>query len=143
MSPPPTGTPRKRGAQPANQNATKHGLYSRYLRQAEIPPIQIGLPYDLTTEINLMRYVILRALELCNQSQESSDVSINLRLLDNVRRATSLLSRLLLLQNKYFGESASLQAMLCQKCQQTEQDNELLKPPYQPSSSSGPPPNDR
>jgi hypothetical protein len=113
------------------------------LRQAEIPPIQLGLSTDLTAEIDLLRYVILRALELCNQSQESSDVSINLRLLDNVRRATSLLSRLLLLKNKYFGEMASSQATLCQRCQQIEQDNDLLKPLNHPPSSSGPPSNER
>lgn len=139
MSPPPKSTPRKRGAQPGNQNAIKHGLYSRYLRQAEIPVTQPDPSTGFTAEINLLRYVILRSLEINAGLLEDTDPYLNLRLLENIRRATTLLSRLLLLHRLYFGEIQSLEPTLRQKRDENMPADDLLKPIYQPPPPTGTP----
>lgn len=56
--------PRKRGAQPRNTNALRHGFYSRYLRQAELKDLDHLEPSDLASEIAMLRAVTRRVLEL-------------------------------------------------------------------------------
>jgi hypothetical protein len=54
---------RKPGAQPGNTNAFKHGFYSRFFKGGEISDLD-GVTADLTSEINMMRVVISRALDV-------------------------------------------------------------------------------
>jgi hypothetical protein len=92
----------------------------------------IKLSAGFTAEINLLRYVILRSLEIGAGLLENTDPYVNLRLLENIRRATTLLSRLLLLHHLYFGEMQSLEPALRQECDEKMPENDLLKPIYQP-----------
>jgi hypothetical protein len=92
----------------------------------------IELSAGFTAEINLLRYVILRSLEIGAGLLENTDPYVNLRLLENIRRATTLLSRLLLLHHLYFGEMQSLEPALRQECDEKMPENDLLKPIYQP-----------
>lgn len=57
-------SPRKRGAQPANTNALRHGFYSRYLRQEELDDLD---NYDMSSyasEVAMLRAAARRLLEL-------------------------------------------------------------------------------
>ena len=54
---------RKRGAQPGNRNAIKHGFYSDQFKQAERMSLSLVQPADLTAEIQLFRVQLRRYLE--------------------------------------------------------------------------------
>ncbi len=59
-------TPRKRGAQPGNTNALRHGFYSRYLRKAENEDLTLTSDTDLASEIAMLRAVTRRVLALAD-----------------------------------------------------------------------------
>ena len=64
MPDPITDTVRRRGAQPANQNARKHGLYSHLLPAAVAEEMEALIRvYDLKEEIALVRIHIRNLLE--------------------------------------------------------------------------------
>ncbi|MCJ7585581.1 MAG: hypothetical protein MUO30_12535 [Anaerolineales bacterium] len=54
---------RKRGAQPGNRNAIKHGFYSDQFNQAEKMSLSLVQSADLTDEIQLFRVQLRRYLE--------------------------------------------------------------------------------
>ena len=54
---------RKRGAQPGNLNAIKHGFYSDQFRQAEKIGLSLIQQTDLTDEIQLFRVQLRRYFE--------------------------------------------------------------------------------
>ena len=54
---------RKRGAQPGNRNAIKHGFYSDQFKQAEKMSLSLVQSADLTDEIQLFRVQFRRYLE--------------------------------------------------------------------------------
>ncbi len=58
-------TPKKRGAQAGNQNATKHGLYSKAFRVEALTIEQLDslAQNNLVDEIALLRYLLTRYLE--------------------------------------------------------------------------------
>jgi hypothetical protein len=63
MNPPSPAPRRKRGAQPGNLNALKHGFYSRHLRPQESADLeQLASPHDLQSEVALLR-VMMRRLQ--------------------------------------------------------------------------------
>ena len=55
---------RKRGAQPGNINALKHGFYSRSFLDLENTDLEAMLAQDLESEIARLRVVVRRAFEL-------------------------------------------------------------------------------
>jgi len=61
-NPPPPAT-RKRGAPPGNQNAIKHGFYSRRFRNLEMGDLEGGAA-NLVDEITGLRVAARRVLEL-------------------------------------------------------------------------------
>lgn len=58
--------PRKRGAQPHNTNALRHGFYSRYLRQQELDDLDLIDVASFTSEIAMLRAATRRLLELAD-----------------------------------------------------------------------------
>ena len=54
---------RKRGAQPENKNALKHGFYSTAFRNGEIKDLDTLLNEGLRDEIDMMRVVTRRVIE--------------------------------------------------------------------------------
>jgi hypothetical protein len=54
---------RKRGAQPGNTNALKHGFYSHRFNNLEISDLNTALSDGLTDEIALLRVIIRRVFE--------------------------------------------------------------------------------
>ncbi len=58
------GSPRKRGGQPGNSNALKHGYYSKSFKKAEAADLEeMGQEADLSSEIAMMRVIIRRVFE--------------------------------------------------------------------------------
>ena len=55
-------TGRRRGGQPGNLNALKHGFYSKHFQKAELK--DLGQAQDLQEEIAMMRVVTRRLLKM-------------------------------------------------------------------------------
>ena len=55
---------KRRGAQPGNLNALKHGFYSRSFKELENSDLEAMLAQDLESEIAMLRVVVRRAFEL-------------------------------------------------------------------------------
>ena len=62
---------RKRGAQPGNLNALKHGFYSRNFLDLENTDLEAMLAQDLESEIAMLRVVVRRAFELSTAPDRS------------------------------------------------------------------------
>jgi hypothetical protein len=54
---------RKRGGQPRNTNAFKHGFYSRLFSKLELDELDLGVKGELFDEENILRILIMRAFE--------------------------------------------------------------------------------
>ena len=64
---------RKRGEQPGNLNALKHGFYSKHFQKNELNDLEeIG---DLQEEIQMMRVVIRRVLEAASECKNVGELS--------------------------------------------------------------------
>ncbi len=67
---------RRRGAQPGNLNALKHGFYSRQLQSGELSDLERVQGGNLQDEIDMLRVVMRRTLEL-SQEYETPQVMMN------------------------------------------------------------------
>ncbi len=83
---------RRRGAQPGNLNALKHGFYSRSFRKFEIDDLDTTTATDLAGEINALRIVIRRLLEL---SVDNTDTDTGIKFLATLSLSLVRLSSLL------------------------------------------------
>jgi hypothetical protein len=72
---------RRRGAQPGNRNALKHGFYSRIFTPIDRKDLDRLPPSDLQAEINLLRVYIRRVIELNGASLDASQAIAMLRAL--------------------------------------------------------------
>ena len=70
-------TSRKRGAQPGNTNALRHGFYSRYLHQLELDDLDQIVSEDMDGEIALVRSLIRRTVEF-SEGVDSLEQAIKL-----------------------------------------------------------------
>ena len=77
---------RKRGAQPGNRNAFKHGLYSAHFKQAERDRLDRVPDADLSNEIGLIRVELLRYLEAEALADGQIDYETRLQALRAVSR---------------------------------------------------------
>jgi cell division GTPase FtsZ len=64
---------RKRGAQPGNLNALKHGFYSRNFKDLENADLEAMIAEDLDSEIAMLRVVVRRAFELSTAPAEDNE----------------------------------------------------------------------
>jgi hypothetical protein len=64
---------KRRGAQPGNINALKHGFYSRSFRELENTDLEAMLAQDLDSEIAMLRVVVRRAFELSTALKEGEE----------------------------------------------------------------------
>lgn len=89
---------RKRGGQPGNLNALKHGFYAGGMTRDEVKGLaRIG--EGLMDEINLLRVIIRRVAELANQVEQKEEL---LGLLDTLGAAGVRLGSMLRTQRVYF-----------------------------------------
>ena len=72
-----TATKRKRGAQPGNANAVKHGFYSRTFHGDECHDLETQLAEGLQDEITMMRVITRRVFKLAD-GFNNTDEAINL-----------------------------------------------------------------
>jgi len=96
---------RKRGAQPGNLNALKHGYYSQRLREP-------GAEADLEEEIIVLRTLVRRASELATDPEVS--LATLLKALDAISSATDRLAHLLRAQKEFGETSMSVEAVISQ-----------------------------
>ena len=89
---------RRRGGQPGNHNAYKHGFYSRYFTHIECRDLEVIKVEGLDDEIALIRIVARRLLELVNCAEDVDQVSGALDSLGiaNLRLASLLKTRKIL-----------------------------------------------
>ena len=84
---------RKRGAQPGNNNAYKHGFYSETFRQIENYQLSYNVKGNFEDEIAVLRVLIKRAMD--KMAQESNvTLEENLSALRTVSFAAAVLERL-------------------------------------------------
>ncbi len=65
-------TGRKRGGQPGNLNALKHGFYSKHFQKAELQDLEEAR--DLQEEIAMMRVVTRRLLRMARGCKEMGEM---------------------------------------------------------------------
>ena len=88
----PTPSKRRRGGQPGNLNALKHGFYSRHFATMELNDLEIMLDSGLDSEINLLRVALRRLLTL---TEENKEIDTSIRLLTVMGITASRLANLL------------------------------------------------
>ena len=87
--------PRKRGGQPGNTNALKHGFYSPRFHKRELTDLAASSFKDLDQEIALLRTFTRR---LAERRTSTSDLRDTLLLVRTLCLSSSLLTRLLKIQ---------------------------------------------
>jgi hypothetical protein len=65
---------KRKGAQPGNLNALKHGFYSRSFKELENSDLEAMLAQDLESEIAMLRVVVRRAFELSTAPSDAGRV---------------------------------------------------------------------
>lgn len=85
---------RKRGVQPGNRNAIKHGFYSDQFRQAEKIGLSLIQQTDLTNEIQLFRVQLRRYLEAETVALDQMDYETRLQALHTFSLAAECFNRL-------------------------------------------------
>jgi hypothetical protein len=86
---------RKRGAQPNNRNAIKHGFYSTIFKQRERRLLDQLPAADLSAEIELIRVTNVRFLEALEASRGTLDYEANLTALRAVNLSAQSIAMLL------------------------------------------------
>ena len=88
---------RKRGGQPGNLNALKHGFYSKHYQKSEMADLEeVG---DLQEEIGMMRVVTRRLLDA---ARECNDMGVLIHLLNTLGLASTRVAGLMKTQ-KFLG----------------------------------------
>ena len=88
---------RKRGGQPGNLNALKHGFYSKHFQKSELAELEKA--GDLLEEIGMMRVVTRRLLEA---ARECNDLGELINLLNTLGLASTRVAGLMKTQ-KFLG----------------------------------------
>lgn len=83
---------RRRGAQPGNLNALKNGFYSRQLQSGELSDLEKVRGGNLQDEIDMLRVVMRRTLEL---SQEYETPQVMMKTLGALGLASIRIFRLM------------------------------------------------
>ena len=98
---------KKRGAQPDNKNALKHGFYAKQFKPSERRALREMSATDLQDEIHAMRVHFLRFLEFDNQQAKDLDYKTHLSKLRAMSIYTGRLASLLRIQ--YGGAKSKLE----------------------------------
>jgi len=105
----PPSEPRKRGGQPGNTNARKHGFYSARLLPAEISDLDQIEAVDMSGEIDLIRTQLRRLLEDANAQPASFQQRIEL--IRVICIAVRSLNRLIRTHHNIYPETNNLMEM--------------------------------
>ena len=100
-------TGRKRGGQPGNLNALKHGFYSRQFQKSELTDLEeVG---DLQEEIGMMRVVTRRLLDA---TRKCSDMGELINLLNTLGLASTRVAGLMKAQKFLGGDEDGIEEFL-------------------------------
>jgi hypothetical protein len=83
---------RKRGGQPGNVNAYRHGYYSEHFKPDEIRDLDAYLTQGLTDEITLMRVMVKRLFQVASNAES---IENQISAINAVGRASAQLAGLL------------------------------------------------
>ncbi len=92
---------RKRGGQPGNLNAFRHGFYSRHFKENEIRDLDAFMEEGLSQEIILMRITAKRMMQL---AEKVSDIDQQVNILGAVGLAATRLAGLLKVKSIISGD---------------------------------------
>ena len=95
---------RKRGAQPGNLNAYKHGFYSRRFSPVELSDLSNVLSENLDDEIALLRIIIRRVFEYADN--EAATLGDWMSALSTLAASATRLSGLLRTQRQLTGKKS-------------------------------------
>ena len=100
---------RKRGAQPGNTNALKHGFYSRHFSKNDLSDLEINATKGVQDEITMLRVFIRYVLQLSTGAQTLPEALACLRA---ISLSVTALSRLIKVQHVVFGSTSELDEAL-------------------------------
>jgi hypothetical protein len=106
-----TPTPRRRGAQPGNKNALRHGFYSALFTGEEKAALDVITERDLESEIVMAR---VAARQMFKLFKTETVPSLKAQLFDLLTSANVKLATLLRTQKLLRGEGASAADLLIQ-----------------------------
>jgi len=101
----------KKGAQPGNTNALKHGFYSGQFQDGEIADLDVLLADGLQDEINMMRVMTRRLLKLADGEDTMAEQA---NILGVLGLASTRLAGLLRTQRVLSGESSEVKSAISQ-----------------------------
>ena len=119
-------TKRKRGGQPGNTNALKHGFYSHRFKSIELSDLDSALSDGLTDEIALLRVIIRRVFEYADTGAEDLDAWS--RALNTLGAASTRLAGLLRTQQIIAGDGGDVVSVLSQAIGEVAHDLGLSDP---------------
>ncbi len=108
----PDSLKRKRGSQPNNTNALKHGFYSCQFRDLETSDLDIALLNGLDDEIVLLRVIIRRVFDYTNSVEQNLDTWS--KALSTLGMASTRLAHLLKTQRLLGGKESDMSSALSQ-----------------------------
>jgi len=104
---------RKRGGQPGNQNARRHGLYSAHFHPTELGALdQLDQATSLDHEINMLRIATRRLFEIASAADDESELDTSLATLNALGAAAIRISSLLQAQQRISGQSNDINSAL-------------------------------
>ncbi len=86
---------RKKGGQPGNKNAQKHGFYSKNFKPMEAEDLDFESPESLRNEAAMMRVMIRRVVELASGPESGTNLEEAITALNALGSASVRLASLL------------------------------------------------
>ena len=111
LSPQPSSKPRRRGGQPGNTNALKHGFYSRRFSPTDLKDLEDCDSPGLQDEITLLRIFIRRLVDIAYDAPTIENFIDTSRILI---LGISSLNRMVKTQKLVFGNLSQLDSALTQ-----------------------------
>lgn len=115
-------TTRRRGAQPGNQNAFKHGFYSRRFSSQDLNDLQENAGPGLDGEIAMLRVIMRRLFEVAQT--EAADLDSWAESLRTLSLAASRLAGLLRTEKMLVGSADEVAAALSEAMAQVVKELE-------------------
>jgi cell division GTPase FtsZ len=118
---------KRRGAQPGNINALKHGFYSRNFKDLENADLEAMLAQDLESEIAMLRVVVRRAFELTTSAagEESQDLDRAIHVMNSLGMASIRLGSLLKVQAMLGKRQDDIGAVISEALREVARDLKL------------------
>jgi hypothetical protein len=133
-----TSPPKKRGAQPANTNALKHGVYSRHYTPEELLALDKDVAGSLKDELEILRLSIFDAAEsVLKEPEDSLSFHDNVTALRTITVAVARLENIIQVRMTVFGDPDQREKQVESMLALMEQ-SEMKALEHLPSSSTTP-----